>query len=259
MENIYILLIIMVAFSILIKVIEPGLKGKVGEATVSMLLQRLDKDNYKVINDVLLRTASGNTGTTQIDHVVVSIYGLFSIETKNYKGQIYGSESSSRWTQNIYGHKYSFMNPIHQNYAHVKALETLLQNNGYSNIPIYSIIAFPGDTTLKVMVSKAIVVKWGAVTGTIKKLSNQYCLSKDDVEIISVLLAEQESVRFEMQKHVSEIQKVKTQKKQKIESGMCPRCGGTLILRNGKYGKFYGCSNYPKCRFTVQQNNKSGF
>lgn len=30
----------------------------------------------------------------------------------------------------------------------------------------------------------------------------------------------------------------------------CPVCGAKLKLKNGKYGKFYGCSNYPKCEFT---------
>ena len=40
-------------------------------------------------------------------------------------------------------------------------------------------------------------------------------------------------------------------KKQKEKSGMCPKCAGALVLRKGKYGKFYGCSNYPKCRYTA--------
>ena len=86
--------------------------------------------------------------------MVVSIYGIFSIETKNYKGQIYGSESSAKWTQNIYGHKYSFMNPIYQNYAHVKALNALLQSHGYENIPVFSIVTFPGDAVLKIKTTK---------------------------------------------------------------------------------------------------------
>lgn len=31
----------------------------------------------------------------------------------------------------------------------------------------------------------------------------------------------------------------------------CPRCGkGKLRLRNGKFGEFYGCTDYPKCNFT---------
>ncbi|MFC2476129.1 MAG: topoisomerase DNA-binding C4 zinc finger domain-containing protein [Catonella sp.] len=31
---------------------------------------------------------------------------------------------------------------------------------------------------------------------------------------------------------------------------MCPRCGGSLKLRNGKFGSFLGCTSYPDCRYT---------
>ena len=31
---------------------------------------------------------------------------------------------------------------------------------------------------------------------------------------------------------------------------LCPRCQGRLIRRNGRFGPFYGCSNYPRCRYT---------
>lgn len=34
------------------------------------------------------------------------------------------------------------------------------------------------------------------------------------------------------------------------KSETCPKCGAKLIKRNGKYGTFLGCSNYPKCNFT---------
>lgn len=46
----------------------------------------------------------------------------------------------------------------------------------------------------------------------------------------------------------------------KIENLSCPKCGGSLILRSGKYGDFYGCSNYPKCRYTkpVKSSNGNG-
>lgn len=30
----------------------------------------------------------------------------------------------------------------------------------------------------------------------------------------------------------------------------CPRCGGMLCLRKGKFGAFYGCANFPVCRYT---------
>ena len=32
--------------------------------------------------------------------------------------------------------------------------------------------------------------------------------------------------------------------------GECPQCGSPLVLRVGRYGKFYACSNYPKCKYT---------
>ncbi|MGN0482533.1 MAG: exonuclease domain-containing protein [Lachnospiraceae bacterium] len=37
---------------------------------------------------------------------------------------------------------------------------------------------------------------------------------------------------------------------QNQEQPICPKCGGLLVKRNGKFGEFYGCSNYPICRFT---------
>lgn len=47
---------------------------------------------------------------------------------------------------------------------------------------------------------------------------------------------------------------VQTTSVSKTETGMCPKCGGVLVERKGKYGKFMGCSTYPKCRFTVTQS-----
>lgn len=60
-------------------------KGKRGEMRVSAILSQLP-DEYKVLNDLIFRT---DKGTTQIDHLVVSKYGIFTIETKNYRGEIY--------------------------------------------------------------------------------------------------------------------------------------------------------------------------
>ena len=35
-----------------------------------------------------------------------------------------------------------------------------------------------------------------------------------------------------------------------LAQNTCPKCGGALQIRNGKYGQFYGCSNYPRCKYT---------
>ena len=37
---------------------------------------------------------------------------------------------------------------------------------------------------------------------------------------------------------------------EKTETKLCPKCGGKLKERAGKYGNFLGCSNYPKCKYT---------
>jgi hypothetical protein len=34
-----------------------------------------------------------------------------------------------------------------------------------------------------------------------------------------------------------------------LNSKKCPECDSYLILRTGKYGEFYSCHNYPKCKF----------
>lgn len=56
--------------------------GELGESFVAEYLEQLP-DGYYIYNDVVLPT---ERGTTQIDHVVVSKYGVFVIETKNYRG-----------------------------------------------------------------------------------------------------------------------------------------------------------------------------
>lgn len=99
-------------------------KGQAGENKVARILQKLPTEKYKIVNDILIKNSHG---TTQIDHVVLSEYGVFVIETKNYSGWIYGGEYSEEWTKNVYGNKYQFRNPLKQNYAHIKALMDILE------------------------------------------------------------------------------------------------------------------------------------
>jgi hypothetical protein len=75
----------------------PEHKGREGELHVHIILAQLPEE-YTVLDDVVLKI---NSGTTQIDHVVVSRYGVFAIETKNYRGDIYGNDDRQQWTQVI--------------------------------------------------------------------------------------------------------------------------------------------------------------
>jgi hypothetical protein len=106
------------------KIFKPRIKGVVGEQTTAFKLSRLNRAKYKVINNLVLNV-SGKT--SQIDHVIISDFGIFVIETKNLKGWILGEENSEYWTQVIYQRKKKFYNPIRQNQGHIRALEHYLR------------------------------------------------------------------------------------------------------------------------------------
>lgn len=221
-------------------------KGKVGEVIVSNKLDGLPKDQYRVLNDVLLPTPKG---TSQIDHLVVSIYGIFVIETKNYKGWVYGGEHSEYWTQNLYGYKYTLYNPILQNEGHVKALRRVLID--YDPLPVLPIVAFSGKARVRVKTSEAHVVYWNQIRDLISRFDSKR-LSWEQVNAIcaKIQLVELESNGENRSRHLQDIKNAKEQKDNVVSSGICPRCGAKLQVRSGKYGRFYGCSNYPQCKYT---------
>lgn len=117
------LLLVVVA---IFKIFKPYIKGKVGEIAVAAHVKLYLKEHYILLNDLTLPDAEG--GTTQIDHILLSPFGIFVIETKNYKGWIFGGERQKQWTQKIYQKSFKFQNPIHQNYKHMKVLERILSD-----------------------------------------------------------------------------------------------------------------------------------
>ena len=73
------------------------LKGWFGEKKTELKLSlALDNDIYIIFHDIIIPSRNG---TTQIDHVIISRYGLFVVETKNLKGWIYGTANQPKWTQ----------------------------------------------------------------------------------------------------------------------------------------------------------------
>ncbi|MCQ4635868.1 NERD domain-containing protein [Anaerovorax odorimutans] len=232
--------------STLIKILTPKIKGHIGESAVIRILSRLPSDYYKVLNDVMLYV---DDRTTQIDHIVVSSYGIFVIETKNYKGLITGSEFAETWTKNMYGKKYTFHNPLKQNYGHVKTLEKSL---GLTEDKFIPVVVFSTNSNLKVKTVQPVIytskLKLFIESFQEKKLG---CTELDGIvkKIQSLNISSKEIRKI----HNSNIRRNVKSNKVSIAQRVCPKCGGTLIERNGKYGKFFGCSNYPKCRFTLKK------
>jgi hypothetical protein len=94
------------------------------EALLSHVVHRnFGPPDYHLMNHVTLRL---KRGTTQVDHILVSRFGVFVIETKNYKGWIFANAKWATWTQVLFYQKFKFQNPIFQNDGHVRAVQGLL-------------------------------------------------------------------------------------------------------------------------------------
>ncbi len=239
-------------FAVIIK--SAWFKGVLGEWQVNLLIKFfLDKNDYHLMKNVTLPTFIDDKkhGTTQIDHIIVSKYGIFVVETKNMKGWIFGSENQKQWTQQIYKHKSKFQNPLHQNYKHVRTLaDILFAESNAKHDSIFSVIIFIGDSTFKTKMPENVRFARGGI---------EYIKSKTDIvfnakEVASVI-GQIENGRLERSyktnrqhaKHVQEIVQ------QKAGSKSCSKCGSEMRLRKATKGKnagneFWGCSAFPKCR-----------
>lgn len=116
-----------------------------GEARLSRaLMRRFAPPDYHLLNHLTLPVSGG---TTQVDHVLVSRFGVFVIETKDYRGWIFASPDSRQWTQVLYRAKFRFQNPIHQNQRHVLAVRALL--DFLPAEAVRPVVAFTGTAEFK--------------------------------------------------------------------------------------------------------------
>ena len=224
-------------------------KGVFGEFIVDLLLKwSLPKDKYHLLSNVTLPTEGG---TTQIDHIVVSKYGVFVIETKNMKGWIFGSPKKKLWTQKIYKHSSQFQNPIHQNYKHLKTLEDCLKINSDG---IFSVIVFIGSAIFKTDMPKNVTHARGCIQ-YIQSKKNHLYTQEQIFEIIKIIQSGrlQPSLKTNRE-HVAHVKQiVELNKLDKI----CPKCRSKMVIRISKKGvnaggKFWGCSAFPKCRSIIK-------
>ena len=230
-------LVAIAAIILLVKILFPkGLKrlfvskGVAGEKHVANILSKLPQEEYKIINNLLI---CHNESTTQIDHVVLSEYRIFVIETKFYKGQIYGGANSDYWTQNIYGNKYSLRNPIHQNHGHIHALTALLP--GIHPDLFIPIITFSRQATVCGADNKT-VVYWDQLNEVIRSYQRKWLASDEVEKAYEILLAANIDSPENRASHEANVKKQIAKRVETVANGFCPRCGGKLVLRNGKYG-----------------------
>ena len=225
-------------------------KGIVGESIVNLCAKfMLNKNQYHLIKNVTLPT---DYGTIQIDHIIVSPYGIFVVETKNMKGWIFGSSNQKTWTQKIYKHTSKFQNPLHQNHKHVKTLESLL---GLKEHQIHSVIVFVGDSTFKTDMPENVTYGMG-YTRYIKSKTRQVLTEVEVAEIVERIKTGRLTPSFKTNReHVRHVRNIVAEK-ENDSTPSCPKCGSPMVLREAKKGqnagkKFWGCTKFPQCKGTM--------
>lgn len=202
---------------------------------------RLDRKTYRSFHNLTLPTPDG---TTQVDQVIVSKFGVFVIETKNRTGWIFGDERSRTWTQSIYGQNYPFQNPLRQNYKHVKAVENLL---GLHPRCLHSVVVFTGRGRFMTAMPPN-VVRRGSLVRYIRSKA-EVVLSDSEVNDAVRMLKRIGTTRSsDRRRHLQKLKENQVDPK-------CPRCGRAMVVRTAKGGpnaggQFWGCSGYPQCRVT---------
>lgn len=131
--------------------------GRYGEYRLYQYLQPFESMGCKFLFNLYVPRENGKT--SEIDVIMLHSKGMFVIESKNYSGWIFGNESNKQWTQTLpvgrgRSHKEHFYNPIMQNATHIRAVRKHINDT----IPIYSVIAFSDDCTLKDVTVKSNVI-----------------------------------------------------------------------------------------------------
>jgi len=135
------------------------------EAKVSEVLRRyFAPPNYHLMNHVTLKFGDS---TTQVDHILVSRFGVFVIETKDYSGWLFASSKQAKWTQVLFQKKFRFQNPVLQNALHVRAVEDVLDILPAGAVK--SVVVFAGDAEFKTPVPQGVF----SVSGLIEYLCDQ--------------------------------------------------------------------------------------
>ena len=204
---------------------------------------------------------AGNGKTVEIDLLYITVKGIFVLESKNFSGFIFGDEKQREWTSTLYAgkdffgfkkvDKHHFYNPVWQNKTHINCLKRYMK----TDIPMFSIIVFSDRCEFKdvcVLSEDTIICHRNELGHKIKQIwgSLPDVLTDSQVtEIYMKLLPLTNADETTKSQHVAQI------RSGQHNSYKCPLCGGELVLRTAQKGQnagkqFYGCSNYPKCRYT---------
>ena len=210
-----------------------------------------------ILHDVLIDGADGYT--SQLDLVLVGNKGVYVVEVKTFTdAKIYGDTKKSKWYYYNHGKKYEIYSPLKQNQKHVEYIKTFLKDFG--DVPVFSIITMicedfkiSGEMNGCTIICNSLLAM---ERGLYKIADNKPYFFSDTKkrEIFDYIKNNQHIGKEARAEHKQNVIAYK-EKLEKIEKQkICPYCKAELVLRNGKNGRFYGCKNFPKCRYTAKYN-----
>ncbi|MBR2508047.1 MAG: NERD domain-containing protein [Bacilli bacterium] len=171
---------------------DPSFTGVEGEV---LLRKNIPNDcYYKSIRSLFL--LDENNYSHQIDQLLIRPNGIFCVEVKNYKGQIYGKEYDEKWVQKIGNETHYFYNPVRQNYVHKKVVEYTL-NNKYK---VTSLVVFIKNNIRHIDVDNVISLK--DFKDYITNYKSETTLSNEDIDEIFKTIAEKAPKDMTMSKHL---------------------------------------------------------
>ncbi|WP_312649327.1 nuclease-related domain-containing protein [Aminipila sp.] len=155
-------------------------KGWLGEKQIAWLLNKLPSDKYKVINCILLRNRYSKCSITNIDSIIISEYGIFVIEIKNWHGTLFGDCFDEMWTLN----NLELYNPLRQNYCHSQLIKQLFNLNN----EVIPIIVFVNKIKLNLSIKDTdIVVTSDKLLDTITSFKTRLIDSEDLTKIVETI------------------------------------------------------------------------
>lgn len=232
------------------------LKGGFGEQ-FAKYYAKLATDTL-VMHDVLIDGANGYT--SQIDLLMIGCRGIYVAEIKMYdEAKVYGDGNKSNWYYYKRGKKHEIYSPLKQNKKHIEYLKTFLKDFG--NVPCFSVLTvicedFKVSNINKQGVLDTIVCNsLPAMEKGIRMIAENHPIVFDEAEkraIFDYIESHQHIGRESRSEHKENVIAYKENLEKMKKQNICPYCKVPLVLRKGKYGEFYGCSNYPKCKYTLK-------
>lgn len=216
--------------------IAPERIGDLGEYKINIQLDQLPKD-CKTLSNVMLHNSKSKSGYSQIDHIIISPYTIFVIETKNYAGTIYGDVKRPKWSVNG---KFPMMNPFHQNYGHIKAIHNLLPHTDMSQF--VSMVSFTKRSTFKVneelrkIQSNELIVYDTELSefiarkiNVLKMTTKSVAFSEEQINEIHVVLSSKKvldpHLRANHIKHIKSSVSIEESQAKQITKAVCHTCG----------------------------------